>query len=510
MAKNKKKAKKKAIRTYQAAVRNNLTSDWQATGSSQDAETWTALKPTRNRIRDLQRNFSYVKGAINTLAVNIVGDSGIRLQSQVRQKSTDKLDKKLNKQIEDLWVSCTENPKYWDTAGQLNLWDMLHLAIKNLPQSGEVFFRIVEQSFDGSPVPFALEMIESDQLADDYNVKTYGDNTIRMGVEYNQWRRPVAYWFYLEHPGDTFFPTMQSRFKVERVPADQIVHLYLSERPGQTRGMPWFHSLVIDARNTSGYITGEVVASRAQANVMGALQVNDPESLMEAAEVEQNAPPTLQMAPNTILPLAPGETMNWFNPSRPAGNFGPFIDAVNRSMAAGAGMSYESWSKDYSKSNFSSTRQSLINERDYYRVIQQWLIVHLVNVIYPRWLDLAVLSGALNIPSYWVSPRFYCKPKWICRGWDWVDPLKDVNAKIAEVKAGFNSITNIAAEQGFDMEEIFGEIAEEQKLAESLGLNLNTVPQSPDQLSQSERKVLAELERRLAAKNEPKIIIAKR
>ena len=41
-------------------------------------------------------------------------------------------------------------------------------------------------------------------------------------------------------------------------------------------------------------------------------------------------------------------------------------------LAAGCGPSYESLSRDYSQSNYSSSRLSLLDDRDLWRVLQQW------------------------------------------------------------------------------------------------------------------------------------------
>jgi capsid protein len=73
---------------------------------------------------------------------------------------------------------------------------------------------------------------------------------------------------------------------------------------------------------------------------------------------------------------------------------------------------------------------------------------------YREWLDVAVLSGRLKINDYFQNRAHYRKPKFTSRGWPWVDPLKEVNANIKAVKAGFKTLTEIAAESGKDFEDI--------------------------------------------------------
>ena len=503
-------------RSYAAARRTAMTADWLSPGTSQNSEIQESLKVMRNRLRQLERDSDFFKGAVNKLATSIIGENGIRLQSQVRTLRGDKLDDSLNNQIESLWKDCSEDHDSWDAAGQLSLWDMSILAVKNFPHSGEILFRNVNQDF-GGPVPFALEVIEADQLADDFQVTNYGNNLIWMGIEINNFRRPVAYHFLPYHPGDTNFINSRTQRNTDRITADQIIHLYITERPGQLRGVPWFHTLGINDRHLGGFITGETEKSRAQANVMGVITPALSDDFVESEEERKRREemgidrPIQKMGPGTLIYTDPGDTFQGFAPTSPGGNVAPFVEVVLRSMAAGANVSYESFSGDYSKTSFSSARTALLSERDTFRVIQKWFAKHFMNKVYKRWLEAAVLSGKLNIPRYWLDPRFYCQPTWICRGWDWVDPLKDVRADQEAVKSGFKTLTDIAAKNGMDIEELFLKLQREQELAAKMGLNLSSILQTPDEnLKPNEQKMLREFEQILQRREDPKILIAKR
>ena len=59
-------------------------------------------------------------------------------------------------------------------------------------ESGEVFIRLVNQSFGDSRVPFGLEIIEADLLDDDYTGIEKNGNRVRMGVEVDEWSRPCG------------------------------------------------------------------------------------------------------------------------------------------------------------------------------------------------------------------------------------------------------------------------------------------------------------------------------
>ncbi|GFR24131.1 phage portal protein, lambda family [Trichonephila clavata] len=90
-----------------------------------------------------------------------------------------------------------------------------------------------------------------------------------------------------------------------------------------------------------------------------------------------------------------------------------------------------------------------------------------------RWLELALLSGELDIGKKWTKKRVK-EVKWIAQGFDWVDPLKDQQAQQMAVRNGFKSRSEVVSELGYDIEEIDQEIAEDQRRASELGLNFDS------------------------------------
>jgi capsid protein len=69
---------------------------------------------------------------------------------------------------------------------------------------------------------------------------------------------------------------------------------------------------------------------------------------------------------------------------------------------------------------------------------------------------------------------------WLPTKWDWVDPLKDANAEIAQIEAGLKSRTQAIAERGYDAEQVDREIAAERERERALGLDFRR-PGSPAQ-----------------------------
>lgn len=472
-------------RSYAGAQLGRTVSDWIANSTSADSELYTSLRTLRNRSRQLVRDNEYAGNAIDRIIPNNVVGQGIGFQSQVMMRRGGKLDEKINSLIETKyrrWQRAT----FCHTAGKLAFADIERMVVREVAESGEILVRMIKSSFGGSEVPFALEIIEADQLVDNWSGRTENGNEIRMGVEVDKWQRPVAYWLYPRHPGDYTIASTAPSNTWQRVPADEVIHIALFDRPLQTRGVPWLHNVMVKLRHMGGYEEAEIVRARASASIMGFIESPEldnpvtPEDAMNADDV-MDGEKVFDLSPGVVKELAPGEKFNGFAPTSANTALEPFMRFMLRSVAAGTGISYESLSKDFSQSNYSSSRLSLTEDRDNWRVLQAWLIRQFHQRVYEAWLEMAVLSGVLNLPAYETAPEIYQEVRWMSRGWDWIDPVKEVAAKKAEVRAGFTTVADVIASKGGDVEDVFRQRRREIDLAADYNLVLETDPAQVDE-----------------------------
>ena len=87
-----------------------------------------------------------------------------------------------------------------------------------------------------------------------------------------------------------------------------------------------------------------------------------------------------------------------------------------------------------------------------------------------------MLSGALDLPGFAGNPARYRPVNWIPPRWDWVDPLKDIQAQVLAMEAGIISRRKVVEATGYDVEEIDRENAADAKRAAELGLHYRTSP----------------------------------
>jgi len=458
------KAVKRAVRQYKGAMTSRLAAGWVVKYTSADAEIYTSILGLRSRSRELVRDNDYAKSALRTIVNNVIG-SGITLHPQVKQRRGDKLDDRTNRQIRDAWEQwCRKDNCH--ASGLLSFSDLERLIIRSTAESGEVFVRILRQQFGGSKIPLALEVIEADQVDHNYNVGALPNGgSIRMGIERDRWHRPIAFYFVTAHPGDLMMGA--GNYERIKVPANEIIHVYLTERPGQTRGVPWFHTAILRMIHLGGYEEAEIVRARGEAAIMGFIESPELDALTDG-EIDDNR--VTDMDPGTIKHLSPGETFTAHVPNRAGGAFDPFVRAMLRGIAAGIGVSYEAMSKDYSQSNYSSSRLALLEDRDQWRILQSWIIENFHERVYETWLDMAVLSGTLALTGYEQMPGLYQAARFKPRGWSWVDPEKEIAAAKAALRIGVTTRTDIISEQGGDINDLMATLELEKVQADSLGL----------------------------------------
>ena len=461
----------KNLRAYQGALVSRLTSDWMSSQLSADAEIRNSLRKLRDRSRELVRNNPYARQAKRTTQINIVG-TGMKFQSLVVQQRGGKRDQRVNNIIEEAWSEWTQADSC-DCAGKYSFHQFEWLASGALCESGEAIFRIVRKPFGNSEVPLALQMIESDLLDEEYDGKTLNkNNEWRNGVEVDEWGRALRYAILTKHPGDAYYLDYSANRKLHIfVPAEDIIHLFLPERPGQNRGVPWFHSVMADMHQLQGYEEAAVIRARAGASIMGFIQNDQGELIGDDVENHQRIQ---SFEPGTFRYLMPNESVTVPDIDYPSQQYEMFVKNKIRRFATGIGCSFETISKDFSETNYSSSRLSLLEDREHWKFCQKYIIDNFHYRIFKEWLDLAVLSGVIDFPDYASNSKRYCKPRWTPPAQHYVDPLKEIKAYREAEQAGYMTKSqDIAQTNGGDYDDIISEIAREQEVAKSLGVTLD-------------------------------------
>jgi lambda family phage portal protein len=169
-----------------------------------------------------------------------------------------------------------------------------------------------------------------------------------------------------------------------------------------------------------------------------------------------------------------------FNPQFPDQSVEPFIKSQLRGIASGVGVSYNGLASDLTAVNFSSLRDGKNDERDVWKVLQEWMIDTFERRVFEMWIERAVLAGSIRIkgrPLRLDQLDKYKASEFKGRRWPWVDPQADVAAAKMAVEARLASRTRYIEEwnEG-DAWDTFEEIADEEADMKDLGVEIMTTP----------------------------------
>lgn len=435
-----------------------LTSTWKATNLSSDEEISRNLETTRARSRDLYYNNEYAKKYFQMVGTHIVGPSGFNLQSLANDKDGNP-DSAARAAIEkEFWK--------WSQAGicevtkKLSFIDLQRQLIVAIARDGEAL--VMRKRDRKYPYGYALKLIEIDRLPvkRSWNIKNSAGRVV-MGVELDAEDCAVAYHLNMTRNLDSM--SMQNS-QLKRVPAEDILHVYISSRAEQRRGLPWPHAVMLGMKMLGGYEEAAIVAARVGAAKMGFFTLEDDGDPAPLAEdQDENGEFYTDAAPGEFGVLPKGYKFESWDPDYPHQGYEAFVKARLRAIAAGLGIAYHTLANDLSDVNFSSARSGTIEERDNWMVLQNWFSGAFLQPLFLDWLECALKKGAIRLPNG--SPLSADRMAdlsahvWQGRRWQWVDPLKDIESARLAIKTGISSPQIIAAQSGVDVEDVLAQIA---------------------------------------------------
>lgn len=470
---------------YAGGDSSRLYSQWTTTPVPHDTVIRSQRRTLVARSRDVAMNHSHGRRFVGMAKQNVVGPLGIRYQSRVidQDGQTEPLT---NDAIESAWKRW-QLPRNCDVAQKLSFREMQNLYVETLLKDGEVLIRKIRGRQAG-PFGFALQFLDPELLDVQFNADLTGGRKIRFGIEFDEWWRPLAY--HLIDPtsrGDTYLAGYLANRHI-RVDASEILHDFIAEAPGQKRGIPWFATTLDRMKMLRGYEEAALVNARAGASTAAFFE-NDPETatgFVGSGTPDSDGRQIEEIYPGMLRDLPPGKKLAVYDPIYPHAQYDPFMKQSLRALAAGLGASYQALAMDYSDVNFSSARTALLDERDAWMGMQEFLREHLMAPIFEDWIEMALLMGQIVRPGSAVTfdelPRLM-SGIWMPRRWQWVDPAKDVKARIDAINARIASRTQAIMEQGRDPAEVFDELAREEATLKELGISpiQPAGPSLPDQ-----------------------------
>lgn len=457
---------------YEAAGTGRRLGTWGTSSAGPSSAISGSLRSLRGRSRQLIRNNPLADGGFDSYVANIIG-SGINPRWQIK-------DPMIKLALQELWDDSVDE---FDFYGLQNIYGQQSQVVRGMAGDGEILARLVPRPpEEGLAVPLQVQLLEADHLDESYNTIWENGNEIRMGIEFDEEGKRVAYHLWPEHPGEAYLTRRNIAQRI-RVLAAEIIHVFRPLRAGQMRGRPWLSSVIVRIHELDQYTDAELVRKKTAAMFGGFIVEaagipGDPAAWFgkRAANDSQDRA-VIALEPGTFPTLPRGMDVKMSQPVDVGITYEVWIKQNLREIAKGMGVTYEQLTGDLTGVNFSSIRAGLLEFRRRVGQLQRDIIVfQFCRPVVNAWLDAAVLSGAIVLPDYFANRRIYRRIKWRPDGWPWVDPLKDLEAAKGKIRSGLSTRAKTAAENGDDVETIDNENAEDNARADRLGLIYDTDP----------------------------------
>lgn len=426
------------------------------------------MNATGSRLRQIARhldeNHDIVVGVLDDLVNNVVG-AGVKVAPMVRT-ADGSLDESLNDRIADLWDEWAQAP---ETTGELGFEAMERMVARSWLRDGELFGQhVVNASAFRYPTatPYAVELLEADMVPFDYSVQ---DSNILHGIQCNDWNAPIAYFVYLNHPGDPL-QRFGNATDYKRMSAERMFHLKFTRRLRQRRGVPVLHAVLNRLQDLKDYEESERIAARVASELTWFIkrtgEYNGPVTVNEAGNR------TMQMGgAGAGLELLPGEDVGTIKSERPNPGLNDFREAMLRAVAAGTGTRFSSIARNYN-GTYSAQRQELVEGSIAYRALFAYLVRRFYRPVYRQFIDAAIIGRQLSVPRGAVSSMY--RADFRAPALPWIDPSKEADAYRTLIDAGLESRQEIMRQRGRDPGKVWEEIEEEQ----ASGLFASTVEAS--------------------------------
>ncbi len=476
-----KSTNRKATSAYPSAIITRLNEDFPINIVSADGAARWNLCALRARSQQLERE----KGGIgerflSCVEANIVGPDGIMLQLQIKDASGN-FDQAGSQAIEEAWKDFCQMGEF-EVTGEHSAQNFDRVSVRSSARDGDLL-QLVYRGDAARNGTIQFQLVEGQYLDEEHNVaKWKNGNTIRMGVELDQYKRKVAYWILSKHPGDygvdgyAVYDRKWRRipaFGTEKDAPVEAIHVTRTKRPEETRAVPWLTPAMDPITMLAGYEEAELVAARGQASMM---VVNERELFAPDGQpidnVDGSGKPLDEFQPGGVFNNPAGIKSKLLNPTHPTMAFPDFTKDYRRKIAAALNCSYNTLFTDLEGVNYSSIRAGLLDERVHWMMDQNWYIAASKQRQFEAWLRMMLMLGEFTGFGITDLNRIKRATVWKPKRWEWVDPLKDIEASGKAIEYKLSSHTReLAGYSNADFDDIAEEIARERDKCESLGLD---------------------------------------
>lgn len=481
---------------------------WQASPLPLDALMRWDKDTVDDRSRDAVLNDGYASGAVAIHKDNIVGNQfRLNARPDLEALGIDDEEWAVNFQriVEARFNSFGESTKNWFDAQGVNDFTMLiRQAVGMFIIHGEVLGVIEWINEKRRPFATAVQVINPRRLCNPNGLSD--DDRISSGIERDGYGRAIAYHVLKAHPYDFKQPVKSTTWA--RIEAEtswgrpQVIHVIEQLLSDQTRGISELVSVLKQMRMTRRFQDVELQQAVLQASYAATIESDLPNHIIaEVMGASPNAPSfedaaismlssiahhkpsrELQLDGTRIPVLHPNTKLNLQQLGQPSGVGSTYEQSLLRHIAAGLGISYEQFSRDYTNTNYSSARASMNETYKFMQARKKIVADKTASIIYRAWLEEQIQLGHIPLPKGKNRNWIYSDPSimdalsccsWIGAARGQIDEMKETQASILRVNFGLSTMELEAAKLGLDWREMLKQRKREQNFVKELGLTLS-------------------------------------
>jgi len=442
---------------YGGSKRRRALSEWIVSAGDADSDISFDLPTLRERSRDLVRNNPLACGAIKTKTTSIVG-TGLTLKSTIDRDILE-----LDEEVADAWENKTEAEwRLWadktdcDVEDTLNFSQIQELCVRSVLENGDTFILTPMKTDKRRTYSLQLQMIEADRVC---NKNSQSDSvTLSGGIERSEFGgAPVKYHILKGHPGNIWSKNNEWQIvdgRGSKTGRKNVLHLFHKIRIGQSRGVPDLAPVIESLKQLGTYSKGELDAAVVSSffTVFVKSELGGADSLFNhnlgpmqptSETGAKTSDKDYKMASAAILDLAPGEDVEFANPSRPNQAFDQFILAMSRQIGVALELPFEILVKHFTAS-YSAARAALLEAWKFYMSRRKWLADVLCKPVYELWMTEAVATGRISAPGFLSGDPLirdaYLGSEWIGPAKGSIDEVKEVGAAEKRVNMGISTL----------------------------------------------------------------------
>lgn len=445
------KAGKFSMRSFEAASGKRFENWRSANFGSINSEVNAAAPMVRGRARHFAENNAHAANGVGAFVTSLIGP-GVVPVSQHPSRTVRRAIMAAFKR----WVARC------DADGRTDFYGIQAAAVRGMIVDGEAFIQLIQ-----TDLGLKLRLIPPELVDSSHTVELGDGRRIIAGIEFSSDDRAIAYWVRPARANDVF----QSYGTPIRIPAEDMIHMFVSHGPGQVRGISWLAPVLLRLGELDQLEDALLVGVKVAALHAGFLIDQNGTGSVPYDGTQTGSILESGLEPGTLKILPHGFDVK-FNTPQQAQQSIELVQHQLRAIAAGLGVPSHLLDGDLRQANYSSLRAGLVSFRQRVEQIQfHTVIPQMLTPIWERATTTAVLLGELIAPDFEDAVADYLSVEFYPPALPWVDPKKDSEAVAIEIASGLKSRRQAVAERGYDIETLDAEIAADRARETSLGLD---------------------------------------